>query len=212
MTMLHWLSMTLILAVVSLGRAEQPKVVAVKQFGGIYPASSSLDIPFHGCVQMDGQLPAGDGEHWLSLDHLVKDDDFAEIQVLVDSEGTILGGRAVFKGSPKEWRDERGYASRLRVLFAFLGGDGPEISRDLPLAYDGSGFGDMVYGFDTNGHVSWRIPQNHPVMNEEEYVRQREMHNATCEECKGLGSKPAIGLPIQIRSEPGSANPASSDR
>ncbi len=184
----------LILAIVSPARAQQPKVVAVKQFAAIYPASSSLSIPFHGCVALEARLPAGDGEYWLPLDHLVTDDDFDKIQVLVNSSGSIMGARAVFKGSTEEWRGARGYAGRKRVLEVFMGGDGPELSRELPLAYDGNGFGDMVYTFDTTGQVSWRIGQNRVVIREAEYVEGQEKHKRECPECRNLNTAARIVL------------------
>lgn len=75
----------------------------------------------------------------------------------MNSKTTILGARAKFKGSMDEWRGERGYASRNRVLYVFcIGTDGPPLSQKLPLAFDAKDFGEMVYTFDESGHVSWR--------------------------------------------------------
>ena len=192
--------------------AEQPKVVAVKEFTGIYPALFSLGIPFHGCVVLDAQLPPGEGEHWLSLDHLITDEDFRNIQILVNSTGTILGARASFKGSLEEWRGVRGYASRQRILFPFMGGDGPELPRELPLAYDGVGFGDMVYTFDLSGHVSWRIPQGAKVIDEVAYVAIQEKHKRECEsgECRNLHTVAAIVLPCRKTNE--QAVPSNGDK
>ena len=197
------LSTLLIPAIMSPAYAEQPKVVAVKQFSGIYPASHSLRVPFHGCVVLDTPAPLGEGEHWLSLDHLISDADFGKIQILVDPEGTILGARTVFKGSPEEWRGARGYAARQRVLFCFsLGGDGPELSRALPLAHDGSDFGGMVYTFDTRGNVSWRIPQGVSVTNETEYVKKQEEHKRLCPRCKDMNTAAHIVLRVKPAGEP----------
>ncbi len=193
----------LLLAIAQTARSQEPRVLAVKQFSGIYPDSASLRIPFHGCVELEGQLSAGNGEYWLSLDHLITDDDFNKIQVLVNSDRTILGARASFKGPREEWRSERGYASRKRVLAVFLGGDGPEIARNLPLAHDGSGFGGMVYTFDENGHVFWRIAQGANVVNEAEYAKGREKHKRECQECKDLNTAAEIVLPSKPASKSG---------
>lgn len=200
----HYLPALFMLALAPLGHAELPKVVAVKEFSGIYPASNSLSIPFHGCVVLDGQVKLGGGEHWLPLDHLITDDDFGKIQILVESAGTILGARAVFKGSLEEWRGARGYVSRQRILQVFgIGGDGPELSRELPLAHDGSDFGGMVYTFDQSGHVSWRVPQSASVTDEAKYVAGQEQHKSACEreECKSLNTAAAIVLPRKQTSE-----------
>jgi hypothetical protein len=192
----------LLLAIAPLAWSQEPRVLAVKQFSGIYPASASLRIPFHGCVELEGQLPAGDGEYWLALDHLITDDDFDKIQVLVNTDGTILGARASFKGLAEEWRGEHGYASRKRVLEVFLGGDGPELARNLPLAHDGSHFGGMVYTFDESGHVFWRIAQGANVINEAEYVAGQNRHKRACQECKNLNTAAEIILPSKPTSEP----------
>lgn len=199
------LSALLIPAIMSPAYAQQPKVVAVKQFNGIYPSSNSLRVPFHGCVVLDTPAPLGEGEHWLAVDHLISDADFGKIQILVDPEGTILGARTVFKGSREEWHGARGYAARQRVLFTFsLGGDGPELSRELPLAYDGHDFGRMVYTFDTLGHVSWRVPQGTSVTNEAQYVKKQEDHKSQCEreECKNMNTAAHIVLRVKPAGEP----------
>lgn len=200
--MKHFLVAFLInLLVASLVHAEPPRVVAVKVFSGIYPCSFSLGIPFHGCVVIDAQVPLGEGEHWLSLDHWIADEDFRSIQILVNSTGTILGARATFKGTSEDWRGVRGYASRQRILSPFLGGDGPELSRELPLAYDGNGFGNMVYTFDLSGHVSWRIPQDATVTDEATYVANQEKHKRECKECRNLNTAAEVVFPRKQISE-----------
>ncbi len=181
--------------------AQLPKVVTVKEFSGIYPASYSLRVPFHGCVTLDSELPKGEGEFWLSLEHLVTDADFSKLEVLVNSERTILGARATFNGTREQWHAARGYSSRQRVLWPFLGGDGPPLAETLPLAYDGTDFGGMVFTFDNGGNVSWRVVQGADVTNELEYVRGREKHKATCEECKNISTEPWVVLPEQTNSE-----------
>jgi hypothetical protein len=205
-------SALLCLVLASLGRAEQPKVVAVKQFNGIYPASHSLNIPFHGCVVLDAQVPLGDGEHWLPLDHLITDGDFGKIQILVNSAGSILGARTIFKGSLEEWKGARGYASRKRILNCFLGGDGPDLSRELPLAYDGSDFGGMVYTFDESGRVSWRSAQGYSVTDEAKYVAGQEQHKLNCdrEGCKNMNTAACVVLPNKQVSGP--AAPSGGDK
>jgi hypothetical protein len=179
--------------------AQLPKVVAVKQFTGIYPASHSLLIPFHGCVELDTQLPEGRGEYWLSLEHLTQDADFTNIEILVNSARTIIGARATFKGSIEEWRGDRGDQSRKRVLNAFSGGDGPELSMAVPLAYDAGDFGGMVYAFDNAGQVSWRKPQSYVPVTEDEYVEGQEKHKRECDEdgCKNMTTAARVILPIK---------------
>jgi len=178
----------------------------VKKFTGIYPASNSLYVPFHGCIELDGKLSQR-GEHWLTLEHLIEDADFTKIEVLVDSYRTILGARATFKGSLEEWRGERGYKSRKRVLAVFMGGDGPELSKDLPLAFDGGDFGQMVYTFDYSGHASWRKPQGYMPITEAEYVEGREKHKRECDEdgCKNMTTAARVILPLNKESEQGGA-------
>lgn len=182
--------------------ADSPKVVAVKIYTGFYPASHSLLIPFHGCVELDGPLPEGGGEYWLSLEHLMADADFTKIEILVNSARTILGARATFKGSVEEWEGGRGYESRKRVLFAFMGGDGPELSKELPLAYDGGEFGSMVYTFDRSGHVSWRKPQGYVPVTEARYVESQEKHKRECNEdgCRNLNTVARVILPDEKQS------------
>ena len=188
-------------------KAGLPKVVSVKQFNGLYPASHSLLIPFHGCVELEGQLPEGDGEYWLSLEHLLEDADFSKIEILVNSARTILGARATFKGSIEKWRGERGYESRKRVLFPFIGGDGPELSKEVPLTYDARDFGEMVYSFDDAGHVLWRKPQSHVPVTEKEYVEMQEEHKRNCHEdgCKNMITAACVILPLNKESEHGGA-------
>ena len=184
------------LTLATLSSAQLPNVVAVKQFTGIYPASASLQIPFHGCVTLDSPLPKNGGEYWFSVDHLAKDVDYTNLQILVNFEGTILGARAVFKGTDKEWQGARGLASRNRVLSVFcLEASEKPLQKSLPLAYDGIGFGGMVFTFDTSGHVSWRFPQNSSVSNEDEYVASQEEHKRSCEECKNLNTAAIVVLP-----------------
>lgn len=91
---------------------------------------------------------------------------------------------------------------RTRVLFCFLGGDGPPLSTELPLAYDGSDHGNMIYTFDESGHVSWRKPQNCSVTSEDAYVRKHKNHIESCDECKGLSPEPRVVLPDSSSSEP----------
>ena len=185
--------------------AELPRVVAVKQFTGFYPASHSLLIPFHGCLDLEGQLPKEGGEYWLSLENILDDADFSKIEVLVNSARTILGARATFKGSIEEWRGDRGYESRKRVLYAFSGGDSPELSKDVPLAYDAGDFGGMVYTFDNAGHVSWRKPQSYVPVTEEQYVEGQEKHKRECDEdrCKNIITAARVILPLKKESEQG---------
>ncbi len=182
-------------ALATSGYSQLPEVIAVKQFSGISPSSSSLQVPFHGCVTLDRALPTVGGEYWLTVDHLVKDNDFSKIQMLVNAGGIIIGARASFTGSLEEWNADRGYASRKRVLEVFLGGDGPELSRKLPLAYDGCDFGDMVYTFDIRGNVSWRKAQGVVLVSEAEYVSDRESHKKACEECKNIRTSAVVVLP-----------------
>jgi hypothetical protein len=202
-----------VLVVASLVHAEQPKVVVVKAFTGIYPTSFSLGIPFHGCVVLNAKMPLGEGEHWLSLDHLITDEDFRSFEILVNSTGTILGARAIFKGSLEDWRGARGYASRQRILLPCMGGDGPELSRELPLAYDGNGFGNMVYTFDLSGHVSWRIPQGVTATDEPTYVANQEKHKRECNDagCKNLHTAATVVLPRKKTSEQDAA-PSNGDK
>jgi hypothetical protein len=179
--------------------AQLPKVVAVKQFSGIYPASHSLLVPFHGCVELDTQLPEGRGEYWLSLEHLTQDADYTNIEILVNSDRTIIGARATFKGSIEEWRGDRGDQSRKRVLNAFSGGDGPELSMAVPLAYDAGDFGGMVYTFDNSGHVSWRKSQSYVPVTEEEYVegREKQKRDSIEEGSKSMNTAARVILPIK---------------
>jgi hypothetical protein len=191
--------------------AELPEVVAVKQFTGLYPASHSLFIPFNGCVELDRKLPEGSGELWLSLEHLLDDADFSKIEILVNSARTILGARGTFKGSLEEWKGDRGYESRKRVLYAFSGGDGPELSKKVPLAYDAGDFGSMVFTFDNVGHVSWRKPQGYVPITEEEYVKTQENHKRECDKdgCKNMTTAACIVLPSNKENEQaGSGQPA----
>lgn len=189
-------TISIALALAGAALAELPQVQAVKVFPRLYPNNTALEIPFNGCVQLSSPLPPGPGEYWLSLDKLTSDADFEKIEVLVNSAGGILGGRAVFRGSQKEWEGERGFAARLRVLAPFGQVEEP-ISKALPLAYDGDGFGDMVYTFDTTGHVSWRKPPQYKAPSEADYIKATEKHNRTCEECK-----PGTGLPVVVLSLP----------
>ena len=189
--------------------ADSPKVVAVKEFTGFYPASHSLLIPFHGCVDLDSPLPEGGGEYWLSLEHLTEDIDFNKIEILVNSDRTILGARATFKGSFEEWRGARGYESRKRVLFVFMGGDGPELSKEVPLAYDAGDFGSMVYTFDYSGYVSWRKPQSYVPVTEAEYVESQEKHKRECNEdrCKTMDTDAHVVLPWKNANKSEQATP-----
>ena len=59
MNMRHFTFAVISLSVASSGFAQSPKVIKVKQFTGIYPASASLQVPFHGCVVLEAQLPPG---------------------------------------------------------------------------------------------------------------------------------------------------------
>lgn len=192
-------SIFIALALPGLVHAELPQVQAVKVFPRSYPNNSVLKIPFHGCVQLSRPLPPGQGEYWLSLDKLTTDEDFEKIEVLVNAGGGIVGGRAVFRGSGEEWEGARGYAARLRVLEPFADLDEP-ISKALPLAYDGNGFGEMVYTFDTTGNASWRRPPQWEAPAEAAYIKATEKHNRTCEECK-----PGTGLPHVVLSLPAKA-------
>lgn len=200
------------LAVASSGFAQSPKVIKVKEFTGIYPASASLQIPFNGCVVLDAPLPPGKKKYWLSLDHLIQDADFTKINVLVNVEGTILGGSAVFKGSPEEWRGVRGLASRNRVLFcSWSEGDGVPLPKNLPLIYDGRDFSDMIYTFSKNGHVSWKLSGKFDLTNEAEYVARQEKHKRECEsgECKDMDTSALVVLPREKPSEQrGAGQPA----
>lgn len=196
-------SLTLIVilfGLVSNLHAELPRVSGVKNFSLLYPSSASLQIPFHGCVVLDHPLPAGEGEYWLSLDELIKDEDFHQIQVLVDANGGILGARAEFRGTLIEWEGARGYAARKRVLFPFLGGDGPEFTKQLPAVYDGNGFGEMVYTFDANRHVSWRKPQGTVLMTEAAYIKhfEKQLRSCNCEDCKNISAQPRVVLPRPV--------------
>jgi hypothetical protein len=191
--MKHFLTFFLInLVVASLAHAESPKVVGVKVSSGISRVSFSLGIPFHGSVVLDAQLPLGEGEHWLSLDHLIADEDFKSIQILVNSNGTILGARAIFKGSMENWRGASGYASRQRILSPFMGGDGPALSSELPLAYDGNGLGDIVYTFDLSGNVSWRISQEPTLTDKAINLADQDEHIPQLKECRCCNLKTAV--------------------
>jgi len=204
MNMRHFTFAVISLAVASSGFAQLPKVTKVKQFDGIYPSSTSLQIPFNGCVVLEAPLPPGEKEYWLNLDHLIQDHDFAQIHVLVNAKGTILGARAVFKGSLKEWRGARGLASRNHVLEVFrLEDSGTPLSKKLPLTYDGNDFGGMIYTFSRKGHVSWKDSGKFDVTDEDEYVARQEKHKHECEECKNMNTAASVVLPRENPSEQG---------
>ncbi|MGC4014917.1 MAG: hypothetical protein QM755_10445 [Luteolibacter sp.] len=177
-------------------QAEVPKVVALKRFPGSYPSSSSLSIPFTGCVVLDRKLGKNSGEQWLSVDELIKDPDFKDLYVLVNGDGSLLGGRVAYKGSLADWRGEPGFKARLRVLEVFC----PEeatVSKALPMTYDGSDFGGMIYTFRDNGEVSWR-KKAAGVENEKAYIERQETHVKSCPECQGTkGYLPQVVASIE---------------
>jgi len=93
-------------------------------YSAVYPASSSLGIPFNGAIITSQPLSYKKGEYWYSVDHLTKDSWFKDIEVLASHDGAILGGRASFSGSAAEWRAESGVKARLTVINEFVGGAG----------------------------------------------------------------------------------------
>lgn len=171
-----------------------PKVTALKTFPVAYPMSSSLAIPFNGCVVLAGELPKGTKEQWLPVDELIKDRDFEDLKVLVDSGGSILGAKATYKGPLMDWKGEPGFQARLRVLRVFSLEDSPE-TRAMPLKYDGSDFGGMLYTFDEKGGVVWRKKRVEWVETEMAYVTRMEEHNRGCVNCR-----PGMGLPRVVAS------------
>jgi hypothetical protein len=180
----------------TLSEASERKIESVMEFTGLYPASNTLCIPFSGCVSLTGDAPNPEGEEWLSLDHILEDEDYDRFEILIDRNLTILGARAKFKGTLEEWKGERGYRSRSRAMDKFLGGDGPdaELSRELPLDFSGVGFGDMLYNFDIEGNISWRKAPTARIYTAAEYTERQEQHKRECEECKNMNTAPRIVL------------------
>ena len=177
-------------------RAEPPTVVRLKMFSRDYPSNCILGIPMHGCVDLSRPLPPDSGEDWLSLGHLTKHQDFDHIEVLVQSDRSILGGRAVFKGSQEEWSGKKGCEARKLVLFCFQGGDGPPLSDELPLAFDGSDFGAMIFTFDLSGHVTWRKVRGAEPDTEEAHVAGCKQHSRECKECRNIYPEARVVLPF----------------
>ena len=167
-------------SVVATGESSEARVIGLHQYESIYPASSSLGIPFHGSIKTLEPMDCEVGEYWFPVDHLVKSEYFKDIEVLVRHDGAILGARATFSGSEKEWKGERGIDARLKVIEVFVGGaeDFREKMADPSgLVFNERGdFGGMVYSFDLEG-VSWRKARGREV-SKNEYERLERLNRA----------------------------------
>ena len=134
-----------------------PRAEAITISKDPYPRTRALGIPYWGTVTLQGDLPDIQAEYWIPVDHLIKDNDFHHIEILVDHRARILGGRGRFKGTSQEWRGDRGYSARMRVVAPLKDPENP-FPKTLPLAIHNPDFGDLVFVFDLHG-VSWRRAQ-----------------------------------------------------